>query len=212
MNNPGEPAPWLHLHPSKQWLHSYYGPVRQPAPPRYSVPSVAASARSLLATGGQKLGPVNDRRIGARLPTFRARAADRAHAVSTPWRHLVGKRVSARLLPRGKAAPRFRRHLGCFRRLNNDHQSDWTPHRQLLDRLPGPHLTRSGRAFSLSLTTTVLSQRSRGWFGAYPRRPTPKGHPSFISCTASPSRGTFLHDSSFSVRGARFRHPHHPGG
>ena len=33
------------------------------------------------------------------------------------------------------------------------------------------------RAFSLSLTTTVFSQRSTGWFGACPRRPTPEGLP-----------------------------------
>src|SRR3954447_24558952 len=39
---PDQPAPWLHRHPSKQRLHGYYGPVRQRAPPRYSVPPGAA--------------------------------------------------------------------------------------------------------------------------------------------------------------------------
>ena len=29
---PGEPAPWLHPHPSEQELHRYYGPVRRQAP------------------------------------------------------------------------------------------------------------------------------------------------------------------------------------
>jgi len=29
---PGEPAPWLHPHPSEQELLGYYGPVRQRAP------------------------------------------------------------------------------------------------------------------------------------------------------------------------------------
>jgi hypothetical protein len=38
--------------PSQQELLSYYGPVRQRAAHRYSVPSVAASARSLSRPGG----------------------------------------------------------------------------------------------------------------------------------------------------------------
>jgi hypothetical protein len=46
-----------------------------------------------------------------------------------------------------------------------------------LGRLPGPYLTRSSRAFSLTLTTTVFSQRSSGRFGACPRRPAPEGQP-----------------------------------
>jgi transposase len=37
---PGAPAPSLHHHPSEQRLPSYYGPVRQRAPRRYSMPSV----------------------------------------------------------------------------------------------------------------------------------------------------------------------------
>src|SRR4051812_16152135 len=31
-------APWLHLHRTKQRLHSYYRPVRQRVPRRYSIP------------------------------------------------------------------------------------------------------------------------------------------------------------------------------
>ena len=59
-----------------------------------------------------------------------------------------------------------------FRRLNNDPQPDIQTNVDpgALERLPGPHLTRSSRAFSLSLTTTVFSQRSTGWFDANPRR------------------------------------------
>src|ERR1035438_8236238 len=37
---PGELAPWLHPHPSKQGSHSYYGPVRQRALHRYSMTTV----------------------------------------------------------------------------------------------------------------------------------------------------------------------------
>jgi hypothetical protein len=43
------------------------------------------------------------------------------------------------------------------------------PGRTILERLPGPHLTRSRRAFSLSLTTTVFNQRSTEWFDARPQ-------------------------------------------
>src|SRR3954471_1135627 len=81
IDSPDEPAPWLHPHPSKQALHSYYGPVRQHASPRYSTPSVSAFGEIPLATSGS-CAP--GRRIDARLLTFLARAADRAHAASTP--------------------------------------------------------------------------------------------------------------------------------
>ena len=47
-------------------------------------------------------------------------------------------------------------------------------------------------AFSLSLTTTVFSQRSIGRFDACPRRPAPEGHLSSISHTAP--RRRCLHD------------------
>ena len=60
---PGEPAPWLHPHPSEQAFRSYYEPVRQLAPRRYSVPSVAALDPPLATLGPR---PVNGHRF---LPT-----------------------------------------------------------------------------------------------------------------------------------------------
>jgi len=60
--------------------------------------------------------------------------------------------------------------------------------RVLLERLPDPHLTRSSRAFSLTLTTTVFSQRRSGRFSACPRRPTLEGQRSPISRTAPPMK------------------------
>ena len=62
------------------------------------------------------------------------------------------------------------------------------------------------RAFSLSLTTTVFSQRSTGRFGALPRRTTPEGQQASISSTAPPMKITYLHRSSFSVRDTRLSH------
>jgi hypothetical protein len=44
-------------------------------------------------------------------------------------------------------------------------------------------------AFSLTLATTVFSQRSTGWFSACPRRPTLEGHQFSITCTASLLKG-----------------------
>src|SRR4029434_3133074 len=78
---PHQPAPWRHHRPSKQRLHGYYGPVRQRTPRRYSLPPVSAVGRLPLAT----LEAYNPgRHIDARLLTFRARAADQAHAAFTP--------------------------------------------------------------------------------------------------------------------------------
>src|SRR5450755_123937 len=54
------------------------------------------------------------------------------------------------------------------------------------------------RAFSLSLTTTVFSQRSTGWFDAHPRR-ADAGGPTILHLSHSSAyvRG-LLHNSSFS--------------
>src|SRR3954469_26003049 len=45
-------------------------------------------------------------------------------------------------------------------------------------RLPDPHLTRSRRAFSLTLTTGALYPSRSRWFGACLRRPAPRDLPS----------------------------------
>src|ERR1700741_1202695 len=67
------------------------------------------------------------------------------------------------------------------------------PGRTILERLPDSHLTRSSRAFSLSLTTTVFSQRSTGWFSAYPRR-ADAGGPAILHLSHSTAYGNrFLH-------------------
>src|SRR6188472_1910067 len=68
-----------------------------------------------------------------------------------------------------------------------------SPDRTILERLPDPHLTRSSRAFSLSLTTTVFSQRSTGWFDAYPRRADAGGPTSLHLSHSTTFRNRFLH-------------------
>ena len=132
---------------------------------RYSVPSVSASARSLSRPTGHAARAAS---FAARLLTFRARAADQAHAASTPGAAWPAARAAAKLITRAKLTLAF----DAISTLTTPQQR--TPARTsgqaLLERLPGPHLTRSSRAVSLSLTTTVFSQRSTGRFDAYPRR------------------------------------------
>ena len=126
------------------------------------------------------------RRIDARLLTFHTRAADQDHAASTPdtaW-PIDGHPPSSIL--EGRTRTSISMPSKVFDASTATPVPDF-PGRALLGRLPGPHLARSSRAFSLSLTTTVFSQRSTGRFGACPRRPTPEGQPSSISCTASPT-------------------------
>jgi hypothetical protein len=144
-------------HPSEQGSLSYCGPVRRRAPHRYSVPSVSASARSL--SRPQRLRPPVDVSTPALL-TFRARAADQAHAASTPdtaWPIHGHPPDSSR---RAVRTPDFD-VISLLRRFNSDVRPGHPDHTSL-GRLPGPYLTRSSRTFSLSLTTTVFSQRSTG--------------------------------------------------
>ena len=134
-----------------------------------------------LATRGPNLDPFRLAvGIDARLPMFRARAADQAHAASAPgttWPTVGQPPSSSR--ERDKD-PRFR----CHRSFHSASTATPRPDPDALERLLDPHLTRSSHAFSLTLTTTVFSQRSTGWFDARPRRPTPEGQQSSISCTA----------------------------
>jgi hypothetical protein len=130
---------------------------------------------------GRGLLPTTGQSIGARLLMFRARAADRAHAASTPgtaWPvhgHLPG-------LSQEYLGPLVLMPSEIFD-ASNSAACQVLPS-GALERLPGPHLTQSSCAFSLSLTTTVFSQRSTGRFGTCPRRPVPEGQLSSISCTA----------------------------
>ena len=73
-----EPAPSLRSHRIKQELHRYYGPVRLRAPRRYSAPCASD------AWGTPCCPALRPGGIGTRFPTFRTRAADQAHAASTP--------------------------------------------------------------------------------------------------------------------------------
>src|SRR5512143_1102602 len=78
------------------------------------------------------------------------------------------KRISPALIPEQRLDPGF----DVVPTLSTRHQ--WFP----CGRLSDPHLTRSRRAFSLTLTTGALDPSRSRWFGACLRRPTPRGLPS----------------------------------
>ena len=111
--------------------------------------------------------------VGTRLPTFPAEAADRTRAAFMPgttWPingHPPG-------LSRGYwGAPVSMPSTGLD---TSSAVRSRSPSRSPPDAI--------SRAVSSSLTTTVINQRSMRWFDASPRRATPKGQQSFISCTA----------------------------
>src|SRR5207237_1864654 len=86
-------TPWLHAHRAQQALHSYYEPVRQRAPRRYSVPhGFRRPGRSLSPpTPGQPY-----RGTPSHVPRKSSRPGSRRlHA----GHRLAGKRTPSRLIP-----------------------------------------------------------------------------------------------------------------
>src|SRR5659263_211081 len=73
-----------------------------------------------------------------------------------------------------RVAPSHVRHV-------NDREPSFIAH------LPGPHLTRSCRAFSTTFKTTVFSQRPLPWFRAFFRKTALEGQQTSISHAAPQS-------------------------
>ena len=119
--------------------------------------------------------------IDARLPMFRTRAADQAHAASAPDATWPVARVTARLIPGAGRRPPVSTPVDLTalqqRHLRHRPQMLWNV-------FLVPHLIRSSRTVSLSLTTTVFSQRSTGWFDAHPRKADAGGPTTSISRAA----------------------------
>jgi len=100
-----------------------------------------------------------------------------------------------------KRTPGFDAIFPGFRRVNSD-APPGHPSRALLERLPSPHLTQSSHAFSLSLSTTVFSQRTTGWFSARPRRADAGGPTSLhLSHSTTYEKDSYI-SSSFGVHDA----------
>ena len=181
---PDQPAPSLHPHPSKQGPLGYYGPVRQRAPQ----PVLNASGFRRWHAPSRNLGGLRPRvdAFDARLLTFRARAADQAHAAFTPgttWPVIGHPPGSSR---ENSQTPRFRCHLDFANDASTAHAHPGTPDRTLSGTSSWSPPDASSAPSPRSLTTTVFSQRSTGWFSAFPRRTTLEGQQASISSTAPP--------------------------
>jgi hypothetical protein len=99
-------------------------------------------------------------------------------------RHAGSKRISPALIPEQRLNPGF----DVVPTLSTLHR--WFT----CVRLSDPHLTRSRRAFSLTLTTGALNPSRSRWFGACLRRPAPRDLPSSrtdIAWRTSSSPGEF---------------------
>ena len=145
-NLPDEPAPWLHPHlqtaGSSQLLRT--------GPPAGAASVLSAFGFCLgtlpLRPGGSTSPYERADGIGARLLTFRARAADQAHATYTPgttW-PVVGHPPGS--VPGEYAGPSVSMPSSYFD-ASTATPGRVIPARALLARLPGPHLTHLVRLF-----------------------------------------------------------------
>jgi hypothetical protein len=91
----------------------------------------------------------------------------------------------------GNQDPRFRCHLICFD-ASTAHARPEHPGRTLLERLPGPHLTRSSRAFSpIAHHDGLQPTQHQGGLALTPAGPTLEGQQASISRTAPPMSEIF---------------------
>ncbi len=175
-----EPAPSLHPH-----YRSFATTTsRSASAPRDGTQSLRFQPRDAPSRHPTDPGSL----VVTRLPTFRTGAADRTRAAYMPdttWPiggHPPGS--SRRLLASPVSMPTSRYDTSTAVRSRSPSRS--------------PPDT-STDAFSSSLTTTVINQRSMRWFDASPRRATPKGHSlHHLHSTASARSPTA---TSFCVRG-----------
>jgi len=92
---------------------------------------------------------------------------------------LARQRASARLIPGEYGGPLVLTPSNQFRRFNNERSETIPPSASGTSSWTPPDA--SCAPFARSLTTTVFSQRSTGWFGGSPRRAPPKGQPSSLA-------------------------------
>jgi hypothetical protein len=155
---------------------------------RYSMPPVSAVGRLPLATLALPTQGRCFRRSPSHVPCKSRRPGSRRLYAG---HHLASNAGSRQAPPEGlPRTPGF----DAISRFSTPQQRTPTPDlpdRALLERLPGPHLTRSRRAFSLdahhdSLQLTQL----QGGLTPTPAGPTPEGQQASISRTAPPMSGS----------------------
>ena len=167
----------------------------------YSVPPVSASARSLSRPRG--LRPRSPyRRSPSHVPCKSRRPGSRRLYAG---HHLARNAGTRQAHPEGQTrTPGFDAISMSFDASTAHARPGISPSRTLLERLPGPHLTRSSRAFSLDAHHDSLQLTQHpGRFDACPRR-ADAGGPTILHLSHSTAymKG-LLHDSSFSVRDTR---------
>jgi len=169
---------------------------------RYSMPPV--SAVGTLPLAARRTDPqARTATFDARLLTFHARAADQDHAASTPDTAWPATRAAAKLIPRTDPLLGFDVISTGFDASTTTPNPSTSPNRTILERLPGPHLTRS--------TPRLLPERSPrqssanaapGRFDAYPRR-TDAGEPAILHLSHSTASETASYISLLCVRDTR---------
>ena len=170
---------------------------------RYSMPPV--SAVGTLPLAARRTDPrARTAAFDARLLTFHARAADQDHAASTPDTTWPATRAAAKLIPRTDPLLSFDVISTGF------DASTTTPARapartgRFLERLPGPHMTRSTPRLLPGRSPRQSSANAApGWFDACPRR-TDVGGPAILHLSHSTAfQKTAPTSASFCVRDTR---------
>ena len=202
---PDQPAPWLHRHPSKQRASR----LLRAGPPASAATGTQClrfppSARSL-SRPWRPTTPVAA--IDARLLTFRARAADQAHAAFTPGTAWPVIGPPARLITREQPDPPLSMPPRFM--LTTPQQRTPTPDTRagrFLERLPGPHLTRSSAPSPCRSPRRSSANAAQGGL-----TPAPEGRRRRANKPPSLAQHRLYEDvsymtSSFSVRDTRLSH------
>ena len=201
--SPDEPAPSLHHHPSEQRASQLI---------RAGPPASAATGTQCLRflPLARSLSPpvVLTRRPGRPLSTLAfSRSVQEPQTRLTPPLRRAPPGQQHGHPPdssRGRSSPRFRCHLNRFDASTTTPDPSTSPDRAILERLPGPHLTRSSRAFSPNAHHDGLQPtQHQGGLTPTPAGPTPEGQQSSISRTAPLYEDCFLHQppSAFVTHG-----------
>ena len=195
---PGEPAPWLHPHPSEQGLHSYYGPVRQRAPqlgtqclrfpPRHAPSRDLGPATPVAVSTLAFSRSVQEPQTRLTPPL---RRAPPGQYTGTRQAHLEGKLKDPRFRCHFRLSTPQQRTPARNSRPSASGTSSWSPPDAVTPRLfPG----RSPRRSSANAAQGGLAPAPEG------RRWRANNPPSLAQHRLLKS---LLHDSSFSVRDTR---------
>ena len=200
MDIPGQSAPWLHRHPSKQRLPSYYGPIRQRTPqPVLHAYGFCLGTLPLAARASEPRPPY--RRSPSHVPCKSRRPGSR-HLYA--GHHLARNAGTRQTHPEGHTRTPGFDAVSEFRRLNSARPPGDRPRPSAFWNIfLVPTWRGHCRAFSLDAPHDSLQlTQLQGGLTPAPAGPTPEGQLLHLSHSSAYIRG-LLHDSSFSVRDTR---------